>query len=232
LLHPLKNRATKSPVFSTLRKAGKILEATTEQQKMARAKKTSASVPAVPTESEIGPDDPHYNIPRDANGRPEYFILPDGVRRSYERRMRAAEAGWRETGDPVFVAEAHTWATYHRQPPPMWMHEAFWVVALGRRSKRHAARAKAAAIRLMRYQAVRDAQRSGLTWDAAYVRATEVLKDSGARGEPDTMRTDYSAAKADLKNGRHGLYSTPHLPQGKLGDALKRAASSRGRNQR
>ena len=199
---------------------------------MARTKKTDAAVPTVPTKSEITPDDPHYNLPRDADGMPEYFILPDGVRRTYERWMRAEEAGWRETGDPTFAATANSLAIFHRQPPPMWTHEAFWVVALGRRGKRHAARAKAAAIRLMRYQAVRDAQRSGLTWDEAYVRAAEVLKDSYARGEPDTMRTDYCTVKTDLKNGRHGLYSHPHLPQGELGDALKRVASPRGRNRR
>jgi hypothetical protein len=199
---------------------------------MARAKKTKAAVPAVPTESKITPDDPHYNIPRDANGDPVYLILPDDIRRSYARYMLSCEAGWRETGDPAFVAEAQTWTHYHRQPIPAWLHEAVWALALRRRGRAHAARAKAAAIRLMRYQVVRDAQRRGLTWEAAYVHAADVLKQTNARGEPDTMKAAYITVKMDLKAGRHGLYSTPKLPRKKLGDAPKHAASPRIRVKR
>jgi len=202
------------------------VSATTERQKW-QAKKTKADVPSVPTESKIAPDDPHYNIPRDAKGDPIFFILPDDIRRSYARCMLSCEAGWRETGDPAFVAEAQTWTHYHRQPTPEWLHEAVWVLALRRRGRVHAARAKAAAIRLMRYQVVCDAQRRGLTWEAAYDHAADVLKQTNAGGELDTMKAAYITVKADLRAGRHGLYSTPKLPRKKLGDAPKHAASPR-----
>jgi hypothetical protein len=89
--------------------------------------------------------------------------------------MRACERGWRATHDPAFVIETSILTYPHRQPPPLWQTGA--VISLGtkRRTKGYVTHALNNAMRYMRYQWVRDAQESGLTWDKAYVRTAEML---------------------------------------------------------
>jgi hypothetical protein len=146
----------------------------------------------------------------DADGIPVFLTLPASVQASYDRKMRSCEAGWRATGDPWAVAETHTLTLLHRQVPPTWLDDAVWSLAVKRRTKRHAKRAQEAAIRLMRYEIVRDAhQIYGLSWEDSYERATEVLADTPAAAEPDTMRKVYGKVKKHLKKGRWGLYFTP-----------------------
>src|SRR5512139_1447883 len=93
-------------------------------------------------------------IPSDAAGIPVFLTLPAGVQASYDRKMRSCEAGWRATGDPWAVAEAHTLTLLHRQVPPAWLDDAVWALAVKRRTKAHAKRAQEAAVRSMRYHAV------------------------------------------------------------------------------
>src|SRR5262249_635115 len=158
--------------------------------------------------------DDHHGIPRDSSGLPIFFILPPGVQASYDQKMKQCERGWQATRDPLAVAEAVTWACLHRQPPPAWVHEANWVVATKRRGQAHAKRAHEAAVRLMRYQAVRDAHyKDGLFWNDAYERATEVLAlHPWAAAKSGTMKAAYIQVKKDLKSGRGGLYFMPKMP--------------------
>jgi hypothetical protein len=137
------------------------------------------------------------------------LILPDGVRESYDRKMKSCEAGWRETKDPWAVAEATTLTFLHRQVTPLWLDEAVWHLAVNRRTKAHAKRANEAHIRFMRYEAVKYAHADGLTWEKAVARAVEVLAETLAAAEPDSIWKSYKRVKADLKAGRGGLYFTP-----------------------
>ena len=143
---------------------------------------------------------------RSAAGIPVFLTLPAGVQASYDRKMKSCEAGWRATGDPWAVAEAHTLTLLHRQVPPAWLDDAVWALAVKRRTKAHAKRAQEAAIRLMRYEAVRDAHGlDGLSWEEAYEHATEILADTPAAAGPDTMRKVYATVKKHLKKGRWGF---------------------------
>lgn len=164
---------------------------------------------------------PHQGIPRDANGDPIFWILPQDIRTRYDHRMAACEKAWTQTGDPAAVGEAETWAFTHRQPHPQWLHDAVVQLAISRRTKAHASRARADALHFMRYEAVRDAKytfernpdgqlqrrdRKNVSWEKAYGQATDILAETPAAGEPDTMRVSYIRVKGELKNGRHGLY--------------------------
>jgi hypothetical protein len=157
-------------------------------------------------------DDDHRGIPRDANGDPVYVILPPKWRLQYEKDMEHCETAWRATSDPFIAAEALSWAHFHRQAVPAWLHEAMWVVAAGRRSKAHAQRALIAFKHLARYEMVRDLKATGLTWKESYARAADLLAGGSAAGEPKAMKESYGRVRADLKHGRHGLYHTIQAP--------------------
>ena len=150
----------------------------------------------------------HLNIPKDANGDPIFLILPDGIRASYEHRMALCVDAWQATGDPLVVSEAQTWTFTHRQPIPAWLHDAVAQLASSRRSKSHAKRALEAAVHSMRHQAVRDAKATGVSSAKAYDRASEVLADMFAAGEPATMKASYERVLSDLRKGRGGRYHT------------------------
>jgi hypothetical protein len=92
--------------------------------------------------------------------------------------------------------------------------EALWILATKRRGQEHAKRAREAAVRLMRYQAVREAHyRGGLGWNQSYEHAAEVLADMPwAAAEPDTMKKAYFKVLKDLRSGRGGLYFMPQIP--------------------
>jgi hypothetical protein len=131
-------------------------------------------------------------IPRDAAGNPIFLILLDGIRASYDRKLAACEAGWRETGDPFAVSEAAILVHLHRQPLPRWLTEAVTMLAIDRRGKAHAKRALEAAADSLRYQAVRDAKaerRAGnlqgrkVSWELAYGRAADPRKRIRGRDE-------------------------------------------------
>jgi hypothetical protein len=49
---------------------------------------------------------------------------------------------------------------------------------------------------------------SGLSWEKAYEFAAQLLAGTYAAGEPEAMKASYCKVKADLKNGRSGLYHT------------------------
>ncbi|MCP1765147.1 hypothetical protein [Bradyrhizobium japonicum] len=157
----------------------------------------------------LGPEYEH--IPRDAAGDPVFLILPDGVRASFERKMANWKAAWLATGDPLAISSAHTLTMLHRQVSPLWLDEAILSLTDKRRTKIHAKRAIEAAVRLIRYMAVRDARASGLTWDAAYEEAERVLATNpAAKAQADTIKQAYQEVKRDLKTGRGGRYFTPH----------------------
>ena len=101
--------------------------------------------------------------------------------------------------------------TLYRQAPPAWLDDAVWALAVKRRTKAHAKRAREAAIRSMRYEAVRDAHHlDGLSWEEACVHATKVYADNpDVAAEPDRMWKAYKRVKKDLRKGRGGLYFTP-----------------------
>jgi hypothetical protein len=156
-------------------------------------------------------------IPRDANGKPIFLILPPGVQASYDRKMKNCETGWTATGDPWAVAEAHTWAHLHRQPSSAWLDDAVWALACQRRTKRHAKRAREAQIRIARYDTVRAARlikdpktKKKLSWTKACELAAENLADKpDLAADSEKMWKAYKQVKKHLKEGRGGLYFTP-----------------------
>src|SRR4029079_18373457 len=102
-----------------------------------------------------------------------------------------------------------------RQVAPPWLDDAIWALAVKRRTKLHAKRAREAAIRFMRYEAVRDAhQLDGLSWEKAVERAVEVLANHPeAAAKHDLVWKQYKRVKKDLSEGRGGLYFTPKTPK-------------------
>ncbi len=156
----------------------------------------------------LGPEYEH--IPRDAKGDPVFLILPDGVRASYDRKMAQCEAGWRGTGDPWAVSQAHTLTRLYRQVAPPWLDDAVFGLAARRRTRAHDKRALETEIRLTRYTVVRDAHARGLPWERAYAHAAEALAwHPLARGGVEAMRKAYLTVKKDLNAGRHGRYFKP-----------------------
>jgi hypothetical protein len=160
---------------------------------------------------------PEYRlIPKRADGSPIFLILPPRMQASYDRKMRRCEEGWRATGDPRAISEAY-WLTFcYRQVPSYWLGEAVEALVEERRGKGHARRAHERFIRLMRYEAVRDARavrtaKGKLTpWEEAYAQAAAMLVDTPeAAAEPETVRKAYDTVIRDLKAGRGGLYFTP-----------------------
>jgi len=151
-------------------------------------------------------------IPRDAAGDPIFLILPDRIRASYDRKLAACEAGWRETADPFAVSEAAILVHLHRQPLPRWLTEAVAMLADDRRGKAHAKRALEAAADSMRYQVVRDLNQDGETWEQAYALAADALAQTRARGSEHTMEAAYKRVKRALREGRGGRYFTPKIP--------------------
>ena len=160
-------------------------------------------------------------IPRDAAGDPVFLILPDRIRASYDRKLAACEAGWRETADPLAVSEAQVLVHLHRQPLPRWLTEAVMMLATDRRGKAHAKRALDAAVDTLRYQTVRDAKaerRAGnlqgrkVSWEQAYGRAADVLAGTYAAGSATAMKRSYQKVVRDLRAGRGGRYFTPKRP--------------------
>jgi hypothetical protein len=79
------------------------------------------------------------------------------------------------------VAQAQTFAFVHQQAIADWLEDAVWSLAVKRRGKAHAKRAYEAAIRFMRFEAVRIANKLGLTWDESYAQASEVLAAKARR---------------------------------------------------
>ena len=159
---------------------------------MAKTKpKTNAAVPCVPgvpTESEITPDDPHYNIPRDAKGDPIFFILPPDIQQSYKHRLLACERGWSTTGDPAFIAEALIWSHLHRQPNPPWLTDAAVPLVLARRTKTQANRVRERRVQWVRFTTVRNAKEQGLRWLQARIEGAaktiiDLRKQKGINGE-------------------------------------------------
>jgi len=180
--------------------------------------------------------DDHRGIPRDANGDPIFLILPRGVKASFNEQMAGCEAGWHATGDPAFVKEAMILVHLHRQPPPLWLSEAVCALADNRRAEKkgYTTRVLNAAIKRMRFEAVRDAKRRdrGTTWESAYEDAVQRLAGTRAAGEASTMAADYKAVKADLDAGRGGRYLQPEITRKKLGDVLKFKPPPRRRSKR
>jgi hypothetical protein len=200
------------------------LDATTMRQR-----RPSDSPPAPSVEDDL--EQRHQHIPRNADGIPVYFILPAENQAEHDEQMARCEAGWRETGDPAFIGEAIGFAQAYRQPLPHWLGDAVLALTIDRRNKGHVAQEHSAAARWRRYRAVCDARQRDLSWTDAYEDAAAQLADTDARGEAPTMKASYVAVKADLRNGRHGRYEQPLLPnqetQRRLGGATRRKSSPR-----
>ena len=83
----------------------------------------------------------HRDIPKDENGDPIFLILPDGVRASYERKLRSAKAAWLATGDVGALRQAAVFIRTHRQPGPDWFFDALVMLTTNLRSDRDVQRA-------------------------------------------------------------------------------------------
>jgi hypothetical protein len=210
---------------------------------MARIKKTNTAVPGVPTELEITPDDPHYGIPRDADGLPIFYVLEPDVRRDYNVKMSRCELGWSATRHPSFVKQAQIWLRLFRQPPPLWHSEAVIALCERREGKGHAKRLFRNAQALMRYHAVCAALvvvpprkccilKTGRVarWRDVFEYAANAVAETRAAGAWPTVKKDYMRVKKDSKEGRGARYLTPLPTFGrKLSDVVAGKHSPKSR---
>ena len=125
---------------------------------------------------------------------------------NYDRWMKNCKDGWRATGDPWAVAEATTCTFTHQQVMPPWLYDAVLSLVNKRRTKKQVQRAREAAIRFRRYEAVLDARKLGLSWKKSYERAAETRANTPAAAEAETIWDSYKQVKKDLEKGRGGLY--------------------------
>lgn len=164
----------------------------------------------MPDETTIEPS--YERIPRDADGNPVFLILSDSDQKRYDRIMKSCEAGWRDTSDPWFFAEAQTTTRIYRQTLPDWLDEAAWLLACNRRTAKHARRAHEASIRFARYCIVRDIKAAGdLTDEAAFDEAERIWKNdpTGTGASSSMMGQAYKVVRKDIKHGRVGRYRVP-----------------------
>jgi hypothetical protein len=146
----------------------------------------------------------------------------------HERLMLRCQQGWEATHDPAFIVEAQVLIDFDERPPPPWLSEAIYDVAMKGRAKEYVTRAHNALVRRRRYEAVCDAKSAGITWaavtwEAAYAEAAKALAKTPARGEPGTMKAAYDDVARDIREGRGDLYLTPHPERGEV---LKRRRAS------
>jgi hypothetical protein len=141
----------------------------------------------------------------------------------YDRYMRRCQQGWEATHDPAFAVEAQVAIDFEQRPPPPWLSEAIYDLAMERRSKEHVTRAQHALVRRKRYEAVCDAKLAGMSWKAAYAHAAKALAETRARGSADSMKAAYIEVAEDIREGRADLYLTPHPERGEI---LKRVGES------
>ncbi len=164
-------------------------------------------------------DDIHAVVPCDADGNPDFLIIPPGMQAEYDRTLAACRVGWQATGDPAALMEALVLSCLYRQPPPLWLVEAACMVMSKRRTKRYMTRRYNATIKWMRYVAVRDAVGAGFQWQSkhgqnAYERAAEQLAGTKAAAQSPSMKAHYDEVARDLKQGRSALYVyTPKIPK-------------------
>jgi hypothetical protein len=150
------------------------------------------------------------HILRDTTGAPVFVILEPGVQATYDFNLKRCELGWQRTADPAFLIDAIMWIGTHLQPLPLWLSKALISCLVKGRTKKQAADAYNAAIRFIRYSVVRDAQRSGKSWEQAYDQAAEDLAGTLAAAGPDMMKAAYIKVVADLKKGGK-FYQFPRL---------------------
>jgi hypothetical protein len=156
-------------------------------------------------------DDDHPGIPRDANGDPIFLILPSALRARYEKEMALCEGAWR-AGEVCAVSEAVELSRCYRQPIPDWLGEAVVRTIAKLRTKAQARRYREAQARMTRYMTVRDLKvgipgiyeptAGHLSWLDAYAEASRILEGTYAKGDTDTMKSDYAKVKRDLKATR------------------------------
>lgn len=154
---------------------------------------------------------PPYAL-RDNDGKPVFVILSEGVQQNYDRNLERCERGWKATADPAFLIDALMWTSTHLQPLQPWLTRALMVVCANVRTKQQTASTYNAAIRYMRYRAVREAKRTGKTWDEAY-NQDEWLAGTPAGG--GSMKDAYGRVAGDFRNGLRRLYQFPRLPRRK-----------------
>jgi hypothetical protein len=159
--------------------------------------------------------DPHRDIPKDAEGNPIFFILPDGIKASYERKLRSAKETWLATGDTGALRKAAYDIKHHRQTmvEADWFFDAIVTILANMRSDDDVRRARHNAVHRDR---IADATAAGvkLSIDEASERAVNFLKDSAAIGTPEDMRRSYFKVKKALKQGLGGAFNTIHIPRG------------------
>jgi hypothetical protein len=157
----------------------------------------------------------HDNVPKDAKGVPVFFILPDGVRASYERKLRSSKRAWLATGDPGALRKAAYDIKYHRQPEPDWYFDAIVTLLTGMRSDDDVQRAQRNAVHSQRYQIVRDiladnAADPEMSVDDACEHAANRF---AAYGSWQDFKRSYYKVKKALKQGYGAAFNIIHVPK-------------------
>jgi hypothetical protein len=178
----------------------------------------SSTLSTAPAAADDGIWANHDNIPKDANGVPIFFILPDGVRATYERKLRSAKQVWLATRDPGALRQAAVWIKSHRQPEPEWFFDAIVTLLGGMRSDKDVQRAENNAVHSQRYQIVRDERADALaatgieiSVDEASERAADKFKKLGSWLD---FKRSYYKVRGALKQGLGGAFNTIHIPRG------------------
>jgi hypothetical protein len=127
--------------------------------------------------------------------REEYFKLSESER--YDRVMREA---WLKSGDLHVIADRLRQCHLCNEPPPEWVCQALSVLADASPAEAEMQNYARAAVRMVRYVAVREAHdREGLSWEKAYKLAEERLRGYPAAAKDTTMWAEYKAVRKILR---------------------------------
>jgi hypothetical protein len=176
----------------------------------------SSTPPSPPASANDGIWANHDNIPKDANGDPIFLILPDGVRASYERKLKSAKDAWLATGDLGAIRQAAVYIKSYRQPQPDWYFDAIMTLTTNLRSDKDVQRAENNAVHSQRYQIVRDIMKDAaagteLSVEDACERAANRFK---ALGSWLDFKRSYYKVRGALKQGLGAAFNTIHIPRG------------------
>jgi hypothetical protein len=160
----------------------------------------------------------HDHIPKNAEGTPVFFILPDGIKARYERWLGSSKRTWLATGDPGALRKAVFDVKLHRQTMPDWLFDAIVTILTDMRSADDVKRAQSAFLHSQRYQAVRDAVAfdaaagSTLSIDEASARVAKAFKRE--LGKAAAVKRSYFKVKKALQQGRGAAFNLIHIPKG------------------
>jgi hypothetical protein len=123
-------------------------------------------------------------------------------------QLARLEAVWNAEHLNEAVVEAITYCARRGLPSPLWAVAAlrYLVPATPNRGKGKPSRRQSMK-HYTRWSAVEEAREElGVSWDEAYQRASDILKDTDAAGSPAVIKRSYLIVAKDFRNGITGRY--------------------------